>query len=238
MRYIVTILLILSTFLQAAPEVDTNSSTENNETNLSKIYIPVHYKDYDWDIGVIGGLTFDGTQIDYQRYTLGTGIHAAYHYNEYVTFHGEYVKYFKTIAASKYDSAAKKIIEKATTTNIMAASVAFDFSAERTYSLFAKAGLGYEFKDDANAKDSKAPVSLMGFGFRYQFTNHLSGYIEGRWKMRLTNISEPDNSLIGTTGLDYHFGLSDEKSRLIVEADEHNKMIDNIIKQRVEKLKE
>ena len=226
MKHIVILFTFLYISLQAATPVESNTTQQNSETNLTKIYIPTHYKDYTWDVGIIGGLTFDGTQIDYTRYTLGTGVHAAYHLNDAVSFHGEYVKYFKTIASSKYDAASKKIVENATPTNIMALSVAYDFSAERSYSLFAKAGLGYEFKDDQDAQEPKAPVSLLGFGFRYMFTRHISGYAEGRWKMRLKDMDEPDNSLIGTVGIDYHFGLDNDKAKLIDEADKHNAWVD------------
>ena len=140
MRSLLLLFVLIYTTLVAAETLDINASQEEN---LTKIEIPVFYKDYRWDIGLIGGLTFDGTQIDYTRYTVGTGVHAAYHYNESVSFHGEYVKYFKSFAPSKYDSAGKEIVQELTTTNIMAASVAYDFSADRTYSLFAKAGLGF-----------------------------------------------------------------------------------------------
>jgi len=229
LRSLLLLWILIHTTLVAVEPHDVNTSQEEN---LTKVEIPVFYKDYDWDIGIIGGLTFDGTQIDYTRYTLGTGIHVAYHYDDAVSFHGEYVKYFKSFVPSKYDSNGKEIVQELTTTNIMAASVAYDFSADRTYSLFAKAGLGYEIKDDPNAIEQKSPVSLMGFGFRYMFSEHISGYVEGRWKMRLSNISEPDNSLIGTVGLDYHFGLSDEKKKLMEDAEAHNAKVDALLKER------
>ena len=225
MRYLFLI-TIFYTFLYAETPTDINISKDNVESNMSKIYIPTYYKDFKWDVGVTGGMTFDGTQIDYERYTLGLGIHVAYHYNESVSFHGEYVDYFKTIAGSQYSSKEKKIVESYTTTNIAAISVAYDFSADRTYSLFAKGGLGYEFKDNSDAQEPRAAVSLLGFGFRYMFTERVSGYLEGRWKMRLSNISNPDNSLIGTVGIDYHFMLSDEKAQLILDADKHNALVD------------
>ena len=205
-----------------------------HDVNLTKIEVPIVYKDYMWDIGVIGGLTFDGIQIDYKRYTIGGGVHAAYHLNDTVSFHGEYVRYFKSFADSKYNSDAKKIVEEYTPTNIVALSVAYDFTADRSYSLFVKGGFGYEFKENKEAANAKAAVSLLGLGFRYMFTDHISGYLEGRWKMRLTNISETDNSLIGTVGLDYHFGLSDEKAKLIAEADAHNAQIDKLLEERAE----
>lgn len=207
----------------------TQDSNLSEEANLTKTEIPIFYKDYAWDIGVIGGLTFDGAQIDYQRYTLGAGLKMAYHYNESITFHGEYVKYFKSFVPSKYGD-KKSYVDKETRTNIVAASVAYDFSADRPYSLFAKAGLGYEFKDDADAVEQKSAVSLMGFGFRYMFTDYVSAYLEGRWKMRLNDISQPDSSLIGTVGVDYHFGLSDEKKKLIKEANKHNVWVDEQLK--------
>ena len=233
MRYLFLVTFFYA-FLHAATPADLNVIQKNDETNMTKIYIPTYYKDFKWDVGVIGGLTFDGTQIDYQRYTLGLGLHVAYHYNESVSFHGEYIDYFKTIAGSQYNSDQAEIVDTLTTTNIAALSVAYDFSADRTYSLFAKGGLGYEFKDDSDAQEPKAAVSLLGFGFRYMFTERMSGYLEGRWKMRLSNISEPDNSLIGTIGLDYHFGLSDEKAKLIAEADAHNTEVDRILEERAE----
>ncbi len=234
MKYLLILVTLFSISLHAETPLETSASQENNEANLTKIYIPTHYKDYTWDVGVIGGLTFDGAQIDYTRYTLGAGVHAAYHLNDAISFHGEYVNYFKTIAASKYEDDAKKTVEDVTTTSIMALSAAYDFSSERSYSLFAKAGLGYEVKDSDNQQEPKAPVSLMGFGFRYMFTRHISGYVEGRWKMRLKDMDQPDNSLIGTVGVDYHFGLDNEKAQLIAEADKHNAEIDAILKEREE----
>ena len=193
---------------------DVNAST--------KVHAPLFYRDFNWDVGIIGGMTMDGTQTEAKRFTMGAGIHLGYHLNESVTLHGEVVDYFKTFTS---DEATKDA-----TNRMYAASVAYDFSADRTYSLFAKAGLGYEQQIKYNKKVD-SPISLMGFGFRYMFTDRISGYVEGRWKFVLVNTAYPDNSLVGTIGLDYHFGLSDEKSHLVDASDKHNAVIEEGMKQ-------
>ncbi len=233
-------IFILFTFfyisLQAATPADSNVTQQNSEGNLTKTHIPTFYKDYKWDVGLTGGLTFDGTQVDIQRYSILAGVHGAYHINDAVSVHGEYFRSFATIASSQYSSEQKEIFEDLQIDTV-AVSVAYDFSAERTYSLFAKAGLGYEMLEagfDTTDGAEKNAISLIGFGFRYMFTERISGYVEGRWRMRLSNISEPDNSLIGNIGFDYHFGLDDEKAQLIAEADKHNAEIDAILKEREE----
>jgi len=201
------ILIVFALFyasLQAAMAADTALS-KNSETNSSeKTVIPGFYKDYKWDVGVIGAMTFDGKQTEARRLTMGAGLHVAYHLNESVTVHGEIVDYFKTFTN---DEATKDA-----TNRMYVASVAYDFSAERTYSLFAKAGLGYEQQNKYD-EQIDSPISLMGFGFRYMFTDRVGAYVEGRWKYVLVNRDYPDNSLVGTIGVDYHFGLSDEKTK-------------------------
>ena len=236
MKHIVIFCTFFYISLQAATPVDTNASQENNETGLTKIHIPTFYKDYKWDVGVTGGLTFDGTQVDIQRYSILAGVHGAYHLNDAVSFHGEYFRSLATIAGSQYSSDQKEIFEDLQIDTV-AVSVAYDFSAERTYSLFVKAGLGYEMLEagfDTTDGAEKNTISLMGFGFRYMFTERISGYVEGRWKMRLNNMSEPDNALMGNIGFDYHFGLDDKKAQLIAEADKHNAEIDALLKEREE----
>ena len=225
MKNVLLIFTLFYTSLYAATATDTNTTVEPKpekvftlaqlqEVNASsKVYVPLFYKDYSWDVGIIGGMTFDGTQTEPKRFTMGTGIHLGYHLNESVTLHGEIVEYYKTFTS---DEATKDA-----TNRMYVASAAYDFSADRTYSLYAKAGLGYEQQSKYD-QTIDSPISLMGFGFRYMFTDQISGYVEGRWKYVLVNTDTPDNSLVGTIGLDYHFGLSDKKSKLIEEADRHN----------------
>ena len=214
MKNILVIFTLFYALLQAAMAADTSTSKENNETKSSeKIVIPIFYKDYSWDVGLVGGMTMDGTQTEAKRFTMGAGIHAAYHLNESISFHGEFVDYFKTFT-SDGDT-------KDATNRMYAVSAAYDFSADRTYSLYAKGGFGYEQQNKYN-QQIDSPISLMGFGFRYMFGDQWSGYVEGRWKYVLVNTDYPDNSLIGTIGLDYHFGLSEEKSKLLEDAERHN----------------
>ncbi len=210
MKYLLILFTLFSISLHAETPLETSASQENNETNLTKVYIPTFYKDYKWDVGLIGGMTFDGAQIDDERYSIGAGLHIAYHLNDSVSLHGEGIGFFTTLAPkSEWEE---------TKSSLFVGSVAYDFSAERTYSLFVKAGIGYEILDRYHVEEQNNAVSLMGFGFRYMFTERISGYVEGRWKMRLNNISEPDNGLVGTVGIDYHFGLDDKKAKLIAEA--------------------
>lgn len=210
MKKILVIFTLFYALLQAAMAADVTTSKENKETKSSeKIVIPIFYKDYSWDVGLVGGMTMDGTQTEAKRFTIGAGIHAAYHLNESVSFHGEFVDYFKTFTS---DEATKDA-----TNRMYAVSAAYDFSADRTYSLYAKGGFGYEQQNKYD-KQVDSPISLMGFGFRYMLTDSLSTYVEGRWKYVLVNRDYPDNSLIGTVGVDYHFGLSEKKSKLIEEA--------------------
>ena len=225
MQKLLTILILTCTSLFVATAAETNTTVEPkpekvftidqlHEVNASrKVYAPLFYKDYDWDVGIIGAMTMDGTQTEAKRFTMGTGIHLGYHLNESVTLHGEIVEYYKTFTS---DEATKDA-----TNRMYVASAAYDFSADRTYSLFAKAGLGYE-QQSKYETTYDSPIALMGFGFRYMFTDRISGYVEGRWKFVLVNTETPDNSLVGTVGLDYHFGLSDKKSKLIDEAEKHN----------------
>lgn len=232
MKNVFIIFTFLCTSLLAAT-ADTNVTVEPQveevytlaqlqDVNTStKVHAPLFYKDFDWDVGLVGGLVIDGTQTEAKHNTLGTGIHLGYHLNEFVTFHGEVVDYFKTFTK---DEALQDA-----TNRMYVASVAFDFSADRPYSLFAKAGLGYEQQSKYD-QNIDSPISLMGFGFRYLFTDRISGYVEGRWKFVLVNTETPDNSLVGTVGLDYHFGLSDEKSHLVDASDKHNVVIEERMK--------
>ncbi len=209
MKFIFIFFTFFAITLNAAEPAAKDTSSANNETNPTKTYVPTFYKDYKWDVGLIGGMTFDGAQIDDERYGVGAGLHVAYHLNDVLSLHGEGINLFTALASdSRYEE---------TTSSLYIGSVQYDFSAERTYSLYAKAGLGYEMLDRYNYETQKNTVSLMGFGFRYMFSEHISGYVEGRWKMRLNDISEPDNSLVGTIGIDYHFGLDDKKAKLIAE---------------------
>ncbi len=191
--------------------------TDNTETNLSKINIPLFYKDYKWDIGVVGGLTMDGAQAQNYYFNMGAGLHLGYHLTEYVSLHGEVMEFFKSV--TKDESL------KDDTNRLYALSAAFDFSADRTYSLYAKGGLGYEqrYLQSNNVYNA---VSLLGFGFRYMLTDSISATVEGRWKKVLDTGGPTDNSLLGTIGLDYHFGLSKEKSILLRETKKHNDYVD------------
>ena len=143
MKYLVFIFTVFAMTLQAATPQDTNLTKDNSETNLTKIYIPTFYKDYKWDVGLISGLTFDGKQVDIQRFSFLAGIHGAYHINDFVSIHGAYLHALATVPSGSYSPEQKDIFED-TDIDTVAISAAFDFSAERTYSLFAKAGLGYE----------------------------------------------------------------------------------------------
>lgn len=199
------ILLILTiSTMQVATASDTTDASRSE-----KIVFPVSFKDYKWDVGVISAMTMDGMQTEAKRFTLGIGLHLAYHFDESISLHAEIADYFKAFTS---EEAAKDA-----TNRMFVTSAAYDFSPERSYSLFAKAGLGYEqqIKYDTQVD---SPISLMGFGFRYLFTDRVSAYVEGRWKYVLVNRETPDNSLIGSIGVDYHFGLSDEKSGLIEDA--------------------
>jgi len=228
LKYVIIAFSLLYTSLLTAAVTDVNQTVKREVKEVytlnqlqdvdasTEVHAPVFYRDYDWDLGLIGGMTMDGTQTEPKRFTMGIGLHGAYHYNESVTFHGEYVEYFKTFTnEDTLDDA---------TNRIMALSAAFDFSADRTYSLFAKGGLGYEMQSKYDTEYNN-PISLMGFGFRYMFTDQISGYIEGRWKFVLVHTETPDNSLVGTVGLDYHFGLSDTKGKLIESSSQHNNLL-------------
>jgi len=158
--------------------------------------LPKVYRDYTWDVGVTGGMIFDGMHTDVKRLSVGAGLHAGYHLTENVGLHGEISHYFADISN---DSEGKKIDN-----TLFALSAIYDFSPERSYSLYATAGLGYELLKKLD-KDFNNPVSLVGFGFRYMFADSWSARIEGRWKFVLVNTDTPDNSLVGTLGADYHF---------------------------------
>ena len=216
MKNLLIIFALVYASLQTVMAADITTSKENNGINSpEKIVIPVFYKDYKWDVGVTGGLIFDGVQTDIKRTSIGAGLHVGYHLNESVGFHGEISRYFADLSN---DEDGKKIRN-----TLYAVSATYDFSADRTYSLYATAGLGYEQLEKLD-QEMNNPVSLLGFGFRYMLTDSLSARVEGRWKFVLVDTDTPDNSLVGTIGLDYHFGLSDEKSKLIEDAERQNKL--------------
>ena len=152
------------------------------------------YQDYKWDLGIVGGMVAEGFSGDL-RFPTGLGIHGAYHLNDSVTFHGEYIELF-TVFGKKDDHKQDKDSDR-----IIAASVAYDFSADRFYSLYVKGGIGYEAL--SNEKESVSDfVTLIGIGGRYVFSEHVGGYIEGRWKY---GFNQSGNSIIGTLGVDYLF---------------------------------
>ena len=92
MKNILIVFTLFYISVQAAMATDVTMSKKTSETNSSeKIVIPIFYKDYKWDVGLIGGLSMDGVQTEAQRFSVGAGIHVAYHLNESVTFHGEFV---------------------------------------------------------------------------------------------------------------------------------------------------
>ena len=153
------------------------------------------FKDYHWDAGVNGNMGFDGVQTDVWRVTVGAGAHLGYHLNERTGMQVEIMQFFY----SHGDADTEDI-----TSTVYAGSLTYDFSPERYYSLYAIGGLGYEnLKKFGN--DRSNPISLLGFGFRYMFAEAWSARIEGRWRFVLSNISYPDNGLIGSVGVDYHF---------------------------------
>ena len=173
----------------------------------------LRYGDFDWDVGLMGGLTYDGVQIDAKRVTLGLGLNIGYHIKPGFTVQGEYGDYFKSYA--EYE------VNRDIRTQIAALSLAYDFTPEKSYGLFVKAGIGYESLDIYKSNQHH-PVSLTGLGLRLRLANRISTYLQARWRMRLSNISEPDNGLVATWGLDYHFGLSNEKSHLAKIVETHN----------------
>lgn len=197
MKNILILFILIVSAVQAATAAETTDAYSSE-----KIVFPVSYKDYTWDVGIISAMTMDGMQTEAKRFTLGLGLHLAYHFNESISLHAEIADYFKAFTS---EEAAKDA-----TNRMIVTSAAYDFSPERRYSLFAIAGLGYEQQMKYD-KQVDSPISLMGFGFRYIFSDHVSGYVEGRWKYVLVNTETPDSSLIGSIGVDYHFGLSDEK---------------------------
>jgi len=179
----------------------------------TEVEVPLYYADYKWDVGLVGGLTYDGVQVDAKRNSLGLGLNVGYHITPGFTVQGEYVDYFKTYADNKVNEKIR--------TRIAALNVAYDFTPEKSYAIFVKAGIGYEHLD-IYKENQKHPVSLLGLGLRFKVANHVSTYIQARWRMRLSNISEPDNGLVAAWGLDYHFWLTDEKSDLIKQVNKHN----------------
>ena len=165
------------------------ASVEDTETAKT-----VAYQDYKWDIGLVGGMIADGLSGD-KRLPTGLGIHGAYHITNNVSVHAEYIEiltvFFKNDGAKDKD-----------TDRLLDLSVAYDFSPERVYSLYAKGGLGYEglSNDDDSVSDF---VTLLGAGVRWMFTDNVGGYLEGRWKY---GFNESGNSLMGVIGIDYSFG--------------------------------
>jgi len=167
--------------------------------------LPKVYRDYTWDVGAVGGLGFEGMHTDTRRVTLGMGIRGGYHLTDTVGLSLEYMNFFKSFQA---DSNADE-----TKSQLLIGSIMYDFSSERSYSLYAIASLGYEQLDKLGTTYNN-PIGLAGFGFRYLFTDDWSVNIEGRFRMRLKDISSDtgDSGLVGTLGVNYHFGLSEEQS--------------------------
>jgi len=167
----------------AAEAVSTEAATQKSAS----------YQDYKWDIGLVGGMIAAGLSGD-KRIPTGLGLHGAYHITNNVSVHAEYIEYLTVLFEN--DGTNNK-----NTDRNLAASVAYDFSPERVYSLYAKGGLGYEGL--SNNDDSFSDVVLiMGAGARYIFTDHIGGYLEGRWKY---GFNESGNSLMGVMGVDYSF---------------------------------
>ena len=178
----------------------TAASAEPLSKSSSSVEPEMYYKDYKWNIGLLGGMTFDGQQTKAAYSAMGAGLHLGYHLTEFVTLDAEAVNYFTTLSS---DHNLSK-----TTNSMYALSAVFDFSAERTYSLYAKGGFGYETQHRNNDHVDNY-ISMFGFGFRYMLSDALSAKVEGRWKSVLADSGYTDNSLVGTIGLDYHFGLVD-----------------------------
>lgn len=208
------VLLFSATLLQASDsqQVLTSEELQGVEKNTTA-ELDLHYADFDWDVGLVGGLTYDGVQIDAKRTTIGLGLNLGYHITPGFTVQGEYVDYFKSFADHTEDKDIR--------TKMAALSLAYDFTPEDNFSLFVKAGIGYEALDIYQTNQHH-PISLIGLGFRFKLANRVSTYLQGRWRMRLSDISQPDNGLVATWGLDYHFGLSDEKNDLAKMVETHN----------------
>ena len=217
------LMLIFSSILLQASDfqkVLTLEELQGIDKNRT-VELVLHYADFDWDMGLVGGLIYDGIQIDDKRASIGAGVYIGYHLNNYVSFHGEGIGFFT--------SYAPKIEWEETRSNMYLGSAQYDFTADRPFSLFVKAGLGYEVLDRYNVATQHNIISMMGLGLRYMFTNRVSAYIEGRWKYKLKSLTddfvEIDNSLMGTIGIGYHFGISEEKSQLLKAVYTHNKRI-------------
>ena len=210
-------LLLSSLLLLSLDAKPVKSAAELQAVDANtKVEVPLYYADYKWYVGIVGGLTYDGVQVDAKRMSLGLGLNAGYHITSGFTVQGEYADYFKTYADDKANENIR--------TQIAALNVAYDFTPEKSYGLFVKAGIGYEHLD-IYRENQKHPVSLIGLGLRFKVANHISTYIQTRWRMRLTNMSEPDNGLIAAWGFDYHFGLTDKKNHLIEMVNEHNALV-------------
>lgn len=167
----------------AAEAASTEASTQKDAV----------YQDYKWDIGLVGSMIAEGFSGD-KRLPTGLGLHGAYHITNNVSVHVEYIEFVTVLLEN--DGTNNK-----NTDRNFDASVAYDFSPERVYSLYAKGGLGYEglSNDDDSFSDV---VLMMGAGARYIFTDNVGGYLEGRWKY---GFNESGNSLMGVMGVDYSF---------------------------------
>lgn len=185
---IITSLLLAST-LQVVSASETVEPT--GEANAKE---HAAYQDYKWDIGLVGSMIADGLSGD-KRLPTELGLHGAYHWTNNVSIHAEYLETLTVIAENDNTN-------NTNTDRIVAASVAYDFSPERVYSLYAKAGLGYEGLSNDNENKSDV-VTLIGAGGRYMFTDNIGGYVEGRWKY---GFNESGNALMGVAGIDYSFG--------------------------------
>ena len=214
--FLMSSLLVFSLKAESVAIVMNSDELKAVDANKS-VEVPLYYADFKWDVGIVGGLTFDGRQEDAKRNVLGLGLNIGYHITPGFTVQGEYVNYFKTFAEFKVNENIRF--------QNTALSLAYDFTPEHNFGLFVKAGVGYE-KIGIYKEKQKHPISLIGLGFRFKIANYVSTYLQGRWRMRLSNISQPDNGLIATWGVDYHFGVSDEKSHLMKMADDHNKRLE------------
>ena len=174
--------------------VQTSFATEAVSSKDAATQKTVSYQDYKWDIGLVGSIIGDGFSGD-KRVPTGLGLHGAYHINNNISVHAEYIEFVTVLFENDGTN-------NQNTDRTFSASVAYDFSPERVYSLYAKGGLGYEGLSNDNDTASDV-IFLMGAGGRYIFTDHIGAYVEGRWKY---GFNESGNSLMGVVGVDYSFG--------------------------------
>ena len=139
---------------------------------------------------------------------------------EYVGLGLEYINFFKSFSSDN-------VVEE-TDSQLVLGSVTFDFSADRPYSLYAIGSLGYERLNKEVTGIQDNPIALAGFGFRYMLADSWTANLEGRMKIRLRDMTgeNGDLGLLGTVGINYHFGLSSEKSKLVEEAEKYNAVLE------------